>query len=147
MTFVAVIEGDAGTRRADPDAPTAAIRARWAATEIDSSHRSEVRSPIREFDTDNGPGEAYLHEDGTCLYTDVWKEDAIRLAITFRRPTPMHLDPAFRDERYIFDTRLHARTTEAEPTAPVNTPGVMPKNHAAGNCAASGYRAGEQHHG
>jgi hypothetical protein len=37
-----------------------------------------VRTFIWQLETEkNGPGEAYLHGDGTCLYMDVWKEDAI----------------------------------------------------------------------
>ncbi|MGC4998765.1 hypothetical protein [Streptomyces sp. DT195] len=74
MTFLAVVEGDAGGWRIDRDALTDAIRARWSEVEIDSMHRSEVRSLIWQFKTENGPGEAYLHEDGTCLYMDVWEE-------------------------------------------------------------------------
>ncbi|MFG2795937.1 hypothetical protein ACGFYW_04385, partial [Streptomyces pseudovenezuelae] len=68
MTFMAVVEGDVGAWRIDRDALTAAIRARWSEVEIDSMHRSEARSLIWQFETENGPGEAYLHEDGTCLY-------------------------------------------------------------------------------
>jgi hypothetical protein len=89
MTFLAVVEGDAGGWRIDRDALTGAIRARWSEAEIDSMHRSEVRSLIWQFDTENGPGEAYLHEDGTCLYMDASEEDAIWLAIVFRGLTPM----------------------------------------------------------
>ncbi|MGW6218217.1 hypothetical protein [Streptomyces sp. NPDC055109] len=84
MTFLVVIEGDAGGWRIDRDALTDAIRARWSGLEIDSTHRSEVRSLIWEFETEYGPHEAYLHEDGTCLYMNVWEEDAIWLAIVFR---------------------------------------------------------------
>lgn len=120
MTFLAVVEGDAGGWRVDRDALTEAIRARWAEVGIDSSYRSEVRSLIWEFDTDNGPGEAHLHEDGTCLYMDVWEEDAIWLAIVFRRLTPMALDLVFCDEGYTFDVRLPTGTTEAELMALVN---------------------------
>lgn len=77
MTFVAVAEGDAGGWRAERGALTEVIRARWAEVEIDWSARIAVRSLIWELDTANGPGEAYPHEDGTCLYMDVWEEDAI----------------------------------------------------------------------
>lgn len=123
MTFLVVVEGDAGGWHVDRDALTEAIRVRWAEVEIDSSHRSEVRSLIWEFDTENGPGEAYLHEDGTCLYMDVWEAHAIWLAIAFRRLTPMHLDLVFCDEGYTFDVRLPTGTTEAELTALVNAAG------------------------
>ncbi|MFF3966398.1 hypothetical protein ACFYZI_33200 [Streptomyces griseorubiginosus] len=114
MTFLAVVEGDAGGWHVDRDALTEVIRARWAEVETDSSHRSEVRSLIWKFDTENGPGEAYLHEDGTCLYMDVWEEDAIWLAIAFRRLTPERLGLVFCDEGYNLAVRLPAGTTEAE---------------------------------
>ena len=83
---------------------------------IRDRHRSEVRSLIWQFETGSGPGEAYLHEDGTCLYMDVWAEDAIWLAIVFRRLVAMDLDLVFCDEDYTFDVRLRAGTTEAELT-------------------------------
>lgn len=120
MTFLAVVEGDAGGWCIDRDALTDAIRARWSGVGIDSTHRSEVRSLIWQFGTQNGPGEAYLHEDGTCLYMDLWEEDAIWLAIVFRRLTPVDLDLVFCDEGYTFDVRLRAGTTEAELTDLVN---------------------------
>ena len=123
MTFLAVVEGDVGGWRIDRDALTDAIRARWSEVEIDSMHRSEVRSLIWQFETENGPGEAYLHEDGTCLYMDVWEEDAIWLAIVFRELTPMDLDLVFCDEGHTFDVRLRAGTTEAELTDLVNAAG------------------------
>ena len=123
MTFLVVVEGDVGGWRIDRDALTDAIRARWSEVEIDSMHRSEVRSRIWQFETENGPAEAYLHEDGTCLYMDVWEEDAIWLACTFRELTPMNLDLVFCDEGYTFDVRLRAGTTEAELTDLVNAAG------------------------
>ncbi|MEU8952582.1 hypothetical protein [Streptomyces sp. NPDC048489] len=123
MTFLAVVEGDAGGWCIDRDGLTDAIRARWSGLEIDSMHRSEVRSLIWRFETENGPGEAYLHEDGTCLYMDVWEEDAIWLAIVFRRLAPTDLDLVFCDEGYTFDVRLRAGTTEAELTGLVNAAG------------------------
>ncbi|MEU3244261.1 hypothetical protein [Streptomyces sp. NPDC006875] len=123
MTFLAVVEGDAGGWRIDRDGLTDAIRARWSGVEIDSTQRSEVRSLIWQFETENGPGEAYLHEDGTCLYMDVWEEDAIWLAIVFRRLAPTDLDLVFCDEGYTFDVCLPAGTTEAELTDLVNAAG------------------------
>ncbi|MFI1358650.1 hypothetical protein ACH4TV_34550 [Streptomyces sp. NPDC020898] len=95
MTFLVVVEGDAGGWCIDRDALTEAICARWAGAEIDSTHRSAVRSFIWEFETESGPGEAYLHADGTCLYMDVWQEDAIWLATVFRRLMPTDLDLVF----------------------------------------------------
>jgi hypothetical protein len=123
MTFLAVVEGDAGGWGIDREALTDAIRGRWSGVEIDSLSRSEVRSLIWQFETENGPGEAYLHEDGTCLYMDVWQEDAIWLAIVFRRLTPMDLYLVFCDEGYNFDVHLQAGTTEAELTDLVNAAG------------------------
>ncbi|WP_030039701.1 hypothetical protein [Streptomyces resistomycificus] len=123
MTFLTVVEGDAVGWRIDRDELTDAIRARWSEVEIDAMHRSEVRSLIWQFETENGPGEAYLHEDGTCLYMDVWEEDAIWLAIVFRRLTPMDLDLVFCDEGYTFDVRLRAGRTEAELTDLLNAAG------------------------
>ncbi|WP_406390321.1 hypothetical protein OG806_01460 [Streptomyces sp. NBC_00882] len=123
MTFLAVVEGDAGGWGIDREALTDAIRGRWSGVEIDSLHRSEARSLTWQFETENGPGEAYLHEDGTCLYVDVWQEDAIWLAIVFRRLTPLDLDLVFCDEGYNFDVRLQAGTTEAELTDLVNAAG------------------------
>ncbi|MFD9192320.1 hypothetical protein ACFWCA_29330 [Streptomyces phaeochromogenes] len=123
MTFLAVVEGDAGGWRIDRDALTDAIRARWSGVETDSMHRSEVRSLIWQFETESGPAEAFLHEDGTCLYMDVWEKDAIWLAIVFRRLTPMELDLVFCNEGYTFDVRLQAGTTEAELTDLVNAAG------------------------
>jgi hypothetical protein len=123
MTFLAVVKGDVGGWRIDRDALTDAIRARWSEVEIDSVRRSEVRSLIWQFETESGPGEAYLHEDGTCLYMDVWEEDAIWLAIVFRGLTPMDVDLVFCDEGYTFDVHLRAGTTEAELTDLVNAAG------------------------
>ncbi|WP_329431498.1 MULTISPECIES: hypothetical protein [unclassified Streptomyces] len=123
MTFLAVVEGDAGGWHIDRDALTDAIRTRWSEVEIDSMCRSEVRSLIWQFETENGPGEAYLHKDGSCLYMDVWEEDAIWLAIIFRRLTPRDLDLVFCDEGYTFDVRLRAGTTEVELTDLVNAAG------------------------
>ncbi|MFD8372313.1 hypothetical protein ACFV2Z_16325 [Streptomyces sp. NPDC059688] len=54
---------------------------------------------------------------------DVWEEDAIWLAIVFRRLAPMDLDLVFCDEGHTFDVRLRAGTTEAELTDPVNAAG------------------------
>ncbi|SHH62957.1 hypothetical protein [Streptomyces sp. 3214.6] len=84
MTFLVLVEGDAGGWRVDREALSEAICARWAAVEIDSTHHSEVQSFRWEFETENGPGEAYLHKDGTCLYMDVWQDEAVGLAIAFR---------------------------------------------------------------
>ncbi|MFI0990285.1 hypothetical protein [Streptomyces exfoliatus] len=113
MTFLAVVEGDAGGWHVDRRALTEVIRARWAEVRIESSARNGVHSLIWELDTAIGPGEAYLHEDGTCLYMDVWEEDAVWLAIAFRRLIPMHLDLVFCDEGYTFDVRVPTGTTEA----------------------------------
>ncbi|MFF7257335.1 hypothetical protein [Streptomyces microflavus] len=123
MTFVVVVEGEAGGWYVDRGALTEVICARWTEVGIDSSARSAVRSLIWELDTANGPGEAYLHEDGTCLHMDVWEEDAIWLAIAFRGLTPTHLDLVFCDEGYTFDVRVSAGTAEVELMALVSDAG------------------------
>ncbi|MGW3123447.1 hypothetical protein ACWDBW_41110 [Streptomyces sp. NPDC001107] len=66
MTFLVVVEGDAVGWRIERDALTDAIRARWSEVEIDSLHRREAHGLVWQFETGNGPGEAYLHQDGTC---------------------------------------------------------------------------------
>ncbi|MGV9317781.1 hypothetical protein [Streptomyces sp. NPDC003660] len=93
------------------------IRTRWTEVEIDASARSAARALSWALDTENGPGEAHLHEDGTCLYLDVWESDAIWLAIAFRGLTPTRLDLVFCDEGYTFDVRIPAWATEAELSA------------------------------
>ncbi|WP_259471659.1 hypothetical protein [Streptomyces shenzhenensis] len=114
MTFLVAVERDASGWRVDQDALTEAILGRWTDAAIRSKIGSEVRSLIWEFETRNGPGEAYLHAEGTCLYMDVWEDDAIWLAVLFRELTPDGLDLAFCDEGYTFDVRLQPGTTEAE---------------------------------
>ncbi|MGW5768811.1 hypothetical protein ACWEVY_06655 [Streptomyces longwoodensis] len=54
---------------------------------------------------------------------DVWEDDAIWLAIVFRRLAPVDFDLVFCDEGYTFDVRLRAETTEAELTDLVNAAG------------------------
>jgi hypothetical protein len=120
MTYMVIVEGDAGGWSVDRKALTEVICARLAEVVVDSTHHSEVRSFLWELETENGPGEEYLHEDGTCLYMDVWQEDAIGLAAAFRRLTPGNLDLIFCDEGYTFDVRLSAGATETELTDLVN---------------------------
>ncbi|MFF0381508.1 hypothetical protein [Streptomyces sp. NPDC004286] len=112
-----VVEGDAGGWHVDRGALTEVIRTRWAEVEIDSSARSAARALSWALDTENGPGEAHLHEDGTCLHLDVSESDAIWLAIAFRGLTPIHLDLVFCDDGYAFDVRVPAGATEAELSA------------------------------
>jgi len=118
--FLVLVDGEAGGWQVDREALTAAIRARWSDVEVDSTYRSEVRSNCWYFETKNGSGEAYLHQDGTCLYLDVWHEDAAWLAVAFRRLAPADLDLIFCDEGYNFDIRLRPEVTDAELTALMN---------------------------
>ena len=123
MTFLVMVEGDAGGWRVDQDALTEAIFDRWTDVGVRSEHSSEVRSLIWEFETTNGPGEAYLHAEGTCLYMDIRENDAIWLAVLFRRLAPDGLHLVFCDEGYTFDVRLPPGTAEAELTDLVNAAG------------------------
>ena len=118
--FLVLVDGETGGWRVDPEALTAAIRDRWTDLEIDPVQRSEVRSVCWYFQTENGPGEAYLHETGLCLYMDIWQEDAVWLAIVFRGLAPPELDLVFCDGGYTFDVRLRPETTEHELTGLVD---------------------------
>ncbi|MFJ3882941.1 hypothetical protein ACIPW5_36510 [Streptomyces sp. NPDC090077] len=109
-----LVDGEAGGWGADREALTAAIRDGWASVETDSTPRSEARSFCWSFESEDGPGEAYLHEDGTCLYFDSSEPDAVRLAVVFRRLAPTNLDLVFCDEGYNFDVRLRSDVTDAE---------------------------------
>ncbi|WP_432151510.1 hypothetical protein [Streptomyces sp. bgisy029] len=115
--FLVLVDGEAGGWQVDREALTAAIRARWSGVEVDSTHRSEVRSSCWYFKTENGSGEAYLHQDGTCLYLDAWQEEAAWWAVVFRRLAPADLDLIFCDEGYNFEVRLRTEATDAELTA------------------------------
>ncbi|MFH9069511.1 hypothetical protein [Streptomyces alboflavus] len=112
--FLVMTDGEHGEWQVDRDALTTAIQARWAGVEVDSTHRGEVRSCCWSFETESGPGEAYLHEDGTCLYLDVLQEDAAWLAIAFRRLAPADVDVVLCDQGYTFDVRLRPEATDVE---------------------------------
>ncbi|MGW0710781.1 hypothetical protein ACWD4G_33330 [Streptomyces sp. NPDC002643] len=114
--FLVLTDSEAGGWRVDAEALTTAIRGRWVAAEIDSTLRSEAQSFSWSCEAANGPGEAYLHVDGTCLYLDVWQEDAAWLAVVFRRLAPAHLDVVFCDEGHTFAVRLQPEATDAELT-------------------------------
>lgn len=87
---------------------------RWADVVIDPTHHSVARSFCWSFETKDGPGEAYLHEDGTGIYMDVWQDDAVWLAVVFRRLTPVGLDLVFCDEGYNFDVQLRSEASDTE---------------------------------
>ncbi|MFI8008403.1 hypothetical protein [Streptomyces sp. NPDC086010] len=118
--YLVLFGGGASGWRADRDALTAAIRSWWPDAEADSTDRGEARSSCWRFETEKGPGEAYLHQDGTCLHLDVCREDAVRLAIAFRGLAPADPDVIFCDEGYTFDIRLGPEVTDAELTALLN---------------------------
>ncbi|MFE2021371.1 hypothetical protein ACFW9O_25315 [Streptomyces sp. NPDC059499] len=120
--FLVLVDGEAGGWRVDREALTAAIRARWSSVEVDSTHLSESRSNCWRFETKSGLGEAYLHQDGTCLYLDGGHEDAAWLAVAFRRLVPADLDLIFCDEGYNLDVRLKPEATDAELTAVMSNP-------------------------
>lgn len=109
--FLVLADSKPGGWRVGAEALTTAIRAQWTAVEIDSMHRSAAQSFRWSFETESGPGEAYLHEDGTCLYLDVWRADAAQLAIVFRRLAPADLDVVFCE--MIAASKLRARLVAA----------------------------------
>lgn len=111
MVFV---DGDSNGWQADRDMLTAAIEAGWTGVEVDPVQRNAARSFCWRFDTAEYRGEAFLHEDGTCLYMDVPQSDMLRLAILFRRHVPEELELLFCDEGYNFDVRLRAEATDPE---------------------------------
>ncbi|MFJ8015034.1 hypothetical protein [Streptomyces sp. NPDC096339] len=113
-TFMVLVDGEAGGWGADREALTAAIRDGWAGVETDLTPCSEARSLCWSFSSEDGPGEAYLHEDGTCLYLDTAESEAVRLAVVFRRITPADLDLVFCDQGYNFHVRLRSDVTDAE---------------------------------
>ncbi|MFE1957618.1 hypothetical protein [Streptomyces sp. NPDC059479] len=113
-TFMVLVDGEAGGWGVDREALTAAIRDRWAGVETDSTPRNGARSFWWSFESEDGPGEAYLHEDGTCLYLDSSESDAVGFAVVFRRLTPAELGLVFCDEGYNFNVRLRSHATDAE---------------------------------
>ncbi|MFD9908499.1 hypothetical protein [Streptomyces sp. NPDC059063] len=119
--FLVLVDAEPDGWRVDRDALTVAIRDRWADVGIDSTRYSKARSFCWSFATGNGPGEAYLHEDGTCLYVDALLEDAAQLAISFRRLTPPDVDVVFCDEGYTFDIRLRPGVTDGDLADLVNS--------------------------
>ncbi|MFJ4797138.1 hypothetical protein [Kitasatospora purpeofusca] len=113
-TFMVLVEGEASGWRFDREALTSAIRDRWPDVEIDPTHHSVARSFCWSFETHDGPGEVYLHEDGTGIYMNLPQHDAVRLAAVIRRLTPTDLALVFCDEGYNFDVRLRSDTTDTE---------------------------------
>lgn len=113
-TYLVFVDGDAKGWRVDRDALTSVIEAGWSNVEVDPIPRSEACSFRWFFDTDEYRGEAFLHEEGTCLYLDVPEQDTVRLAVAFRRLAPPELDLIFCDQGYFFDVRLRADATDAE---------------------------------
>ncbi|MFI6107327.1 hypothetical protein [Streptomyces sp. NPDC051310] len=112
--FLVFVEGEAAGWRVDRDALAAAIRRRWADAETDATHHDEMRSFGWRFGTEDGPGEAYLHEEGTCLSMDVPDEDAVWLAVVFRELAPAGLGLVFCDAGYHVHVPLRQDTSEAE---------------------------------
>ncbi|MGW1782466.1 hypothetical protein ACWCQQ_25505 [Streptomyces sp. NPDC002143] len=122
-TFMALIDGAATPWRADPAALTLAIQAVWAEVEVNASDRSEACSLRWTAETEEGPAEAYLHQDGTCLYLDASLTHAARLACAFRRLIPQDVEPGFCDQGYNFDIRIRPGTDDAELIKEMNADG------------------------
>jgi hypothetical protein len=111
MSFLTVARPATTGWKADPAALTAVMRPEWSHVETDCSDRSEVRSVVWTFRTAQGPAEAYLHRDGTCLYIDASFADAARLAVLFRGLAPEGAEVIFCDEAYTFDVHVTSQMT------------------------------------
>ncbi|MFF8280632.1 hypothetical protein ACF05T_31900 [Streptomyces lateritius] len=125
------VDGEAAGWRVDREAPAAAVRGRWADAETDSTPQSEDRSFGWRFETADGPGEAYLHEEGACLSTDLPGEDAAWLAAAFRGLAPAGLGLVFCDARYHAHVPLRQDTAEAESKDLLDAAGRHPRTSAA----------------
>ncbi|MFE7712491.1 hypothetical protein ACFU6I_43690 [Streptomyces sp. NPDC057486] len=122
-TFMALFDGAATPWRADPAALTPAIQAVWAEVEVDASRRSEACSFRWTVETEEGAVEAYLHENGTCLYLDTSLTDAARLACLFRRFVPRDVELVLCDQGYNFHIPLEHDIDDAELIKQMNAVG------------------------
>lgn len=120
---MALVDSAATSWRADPVALTLAIQAVWAEVEVDASRRSEACSFQWTVETEEDPVEAYLHQDGTCLYLDTSLADAARLACIFRRFVPPDVELIFCDEGYNLHVPIRPGTIDAELIEQVNADG------------------------
>lgn len=120
---MALIDGASTSWRADPVALTLAIQGVWAEVEVDESERSEACSFRWTVETEEGTAEAYLHQDGTCLYLDASLTDAARLACVFRRFIPQDVELVFCDEGYTFDIGIKPGIDETELIKEMNAEG------------------------
>ncbi|MBZ9593492.1 hypothetical protein K7B06_00010 [Streptomyces erythrochromogenes] len=122
-TFMALFDGATTPWRADPVALTPPIRALWPDAEVDAPHRSEACGFRWTAETEEGPVEAYLHEDGTCLYLDTSLADAARLACLFRRFVPPDIELVLCDVGYNFHLALMPGIANTELIAQMHSVG------------------------
>ncbi|MFC9818140.1 hypothetical protein ACFVJM_39520 [Streptomyces virginiae] len=113
-TFMALFDGATTPWRADPVALTPVIRSVWTDVAVDASHRSEACGFRWTVETEEGPVEAYLDEDGTCLYLDTSLADAARLACLFRHFVPPDVELVLCDVGYNFHLVLRPGIDNAE---------------------------------
>ncbi|MFK0237751.1 hypothetical protein [Streptomyces vinaceus] len=67
----------------------------WADTVVDPNVHGEARGFTRDFQTSDGPAEAHLDTDGTCLYIDADPGDAAQIACVFRDHVPGSIEVIF----------------------------------------------------
>jgi hypothetical protein len=125
MTFLALVDVATADWRADSAALMAVMRSGWSQVETGSSALSEARSVVWTFRTDVDPAEAYLHRDGTCLYTDASLADAARLAVLLRGLAPEYVKVIFCHDGYNFDVHVTRQMTAADLVSAVGCPGPM----------------------
>jgi hypothetical protein len=106
MTFLVAADVDARGWSVDRDALSTVILDSWPDAEVMTDPENQVRCVVWSLETEDGPGEAYLSADGTCLYMDVWEQYALRLAVAFRELAPPEVSLVFCDEGYTFDVAV-----------------------------------------
>jgi hypothetical protein len=96
-----VLFDPAGTTwRVDREALVRDVGSGWPQATVDTSVHDEARGLTWEFDDEEGPVEARLHVDGTCVYVDGQLGSAARVAVWFRRLVPPGVDLIFCDTGY-----------------------------------------------
>jgi len=100
MSFL-VLFNPAGTNwRVDRLGLIREVAIEWPGASVDTESRSEASAMAWEFEDKDGPVEASLNSDGTCLHIDGQISSATRAAVWFRRLIPSNVDLIFCDSAY-----------------------------------------------